>query len=149
MRRHCVNKEGKLLTSQTTIVVDKTITSTLFRAVEHAWTKMAKDFKVFVQICLHCVATISEDKVPRPLATQLYVTKPSEILHFDFLYFGLSRDGKYQYILLLQDDLIGNQWIVPCRTADAAATVDALMRLFAMFDVVLLWMSERGSHVKN
>jgi hypothetical protein len=52
MRRHCVNKEGKLLTSQTTIVVDKTITSTLFRAVEHAWTKMAKDFKVFVQICL-------------------------------------------------------------------------------------------------
>jgi Integrase zinc binding domain len=60
-----------------------------------AWTTMAKDVKVFVQNCLHCVATIPEDKVPRPLYTQLYATKPNEILHFDFLYIGLSRDRKY------------------------------------------------------
>jgi hypothetical protein len=38
---------------------------------------------------------------------------------------------------------------VPCRTADAAATVDALMRWFAVFGVVLLWISDRGSHFKN
>jgi hypothetical protein len=69
-----------------------------------AWTMMAKDVKVFVQNCLHCVATIPGDKVPRPLGTQLHATKPSEILHFDFLYIGLSRDGKYQYLLLLKDD---------------------------------------------
>jgi transposase InsO family protein len=40
-------------------------------------------------------------------------------------------------------------WLVPCRTADAAATVDALMRWFAVFDVVVLWISDRGSHFKN
>jgi Integrase zinc binding domain len=34
-----------------------------------AWTTMAKDVKVFVQNCLHCVATIPGDKVPRPLGT--------------------------------------------------------------------------------
>jgi Integrase zinc binding domain len=50
-----------------------------------AWTTMAKDVKVFVQNCLHCVATIPGDKVPRPLVTQLHATKPNEILHFDFL----------------------------------------------------------------
>jgi Integrase zinc binding domain len=60
-----------------------------------AWTTMAKDVKVFVQNCLHCVATVTRDKVPRPLGTQLHAIKPSEILHFDFLYIGLSRDGKY------------------------------------------------------
>jgi transposase InsO family protein len=38
---------------------------------------------------------------------------------------------------------------VTCRTADAAATVDALMRWFAVFGVVLLWISDRGSHIKN
>jgi hypothetical protein len=99
---------------------------------------MAKDVKVFVQNCLHCVATIPGDKVPRPLGTQLHATKPKEILHFDFLYIGLSRDGKYQYLLLLKDDLSGYLWLEPCRTADAAATVDALMRWFAVFGVVLL-----------
>jgi Integrase core domain len=110
---------------------------------------MGKDVKVFVQNCLHCVATIPEDKVPRPLGTQLHATKPNEILHFDFLYIGLSTDGKYQYLLLLKDDLSGYLWLVPCRTVDAAATVDAVMRWFAVFDVVLLWISDRGGHFKN
>jgi IS30 family transposase len=87
--------------------------------------------------------------VPRPLGTQLHATKPNEILHFDFLYIGLSRDGKHQYLLLLKDDLSGHLWLVPCRMDDAAATVDALMRWFAMFGVVLLWISDRGSHFKN
>jgi Integrase zinc binding domain len=34
-----------------------------------AWTTMAKDVKVFVPNCLHCVATIPGDKVPLPLGT--------------------------------------------------------------------------------
>jgi hypothetical protein len=93
-----------------------------------AWTTMAKDFKVFVKNCLHCVATIPGDRVPLLLSLQLHATKSNEILHFDFLYIGLSRDGKYQYLLLLKDDLSGYLWLEPCRTADAAATVDALMR---------------------
>jgi RNase H-like domain found in reverse transcriptase len=50
-----------------------------------------------------------------------------EIMHFDFLYIGLSRNGKCQYVLLFKDDLSGYLCLVPCRTADAAATVDALM----------------------
>jgi hypothetical protein len=38
---------------------------------------------------------------------------------------------------------------VTCRTADAAATVDALMRWLAVFDVMLLWLSDGGGHFKN
>jgi hypothetical protein len=53
-------------------------------------------------------------------------------------YIGLSRDGKYHYLLLLKYYLSGHLWLVPCRTTDAAATVDALMRWFAVFGVVLL-----------
>jgi hypothetical protein len=113
------------------------------------WTTMAKDVKVFVQNCLHCVANIPGDKVPRPLGTQLHAAKPNEILQIDFLYIGLSRDGKYLYILLLKNDLSGYLWLVPCRIANAAATVDALTRWFAVFVVVLLWISDRGSHIKS
>jgi hypothetical protein len=91
-----------------------------------------------VQNCLHCVATIPGDKKPRPLGTQLHSIKPKEILPFDFLYIGLSRDGKYQHLLHLKNDLSGYPWLVPSRMADAAATVDALMRWFAVFGVVLL-----------
>jgi hypothetical protein len=110
---------------------------------------MAKDVKVFVQRCLHCVANIPGDKVPRPLRTQVHATKPNEILHFDFFYIGLARDGKYQYLLLLKDDCSGYPWLVPYRTADAPATVNTLMRLFGVFGVVMLWISDRGSHFKT
>jgi hypothetical protein len=103
-----------------------------------AWTTMAKDVKVFVQNCLHCAATIPGYKVPRPLGPQLHAIKPNEILHFDILYIGLSRDGNCQYLLFLKDDLSGYLWLVPFRTADAAFTVNALMRWFAVFCVVLL-----------
>jgi hypothetical protein len=87
--------------------------------------------------------------VPRPLSTQLHATKTNEILHFDYFYIGLSRDGKYQYLILLKDDLCRYLWLVPCHTADAAAIVDALMRWFAVFGVMLLRISDRVSHFKN
>jgi hypothetical protein len=70
-----------------------------------AWTTMKKDFKVFLLNCLHSVATIPGNKVPRPLGTQLHATKLNEILYFDIPCTGLSRYGKYQYLLLLKDDL--------------------------------------------
>jgi Integrase zinc binding domain len=41
-----------------------------------ASTTMAKDVKVFVQNCLHCIATIPGDIVPCPLGTQLHANKP-------------------------------------------------------------------------
>jgi hypothetical protein len=95
---------------------------------------MAKDVKVFVQDCLHCVTTIPGDKVPRLVGTQLHASNPNETLHFDFLCIGLSRDGKYQHILLLKNDLSGYTWLVPCRNADASATAGTLMRS------VMLWL---------
>jgi hypothetical protein len=52
-------------------------------------------------------------------------------------------------LLLLKDDLSGYLWLVPCRTVDAAATVDALMPWFTVFGDVLLWISDRGSHFNN
>jgi transposase InsO family protein len=38
---------------------------------------------------------------------------------------------------------------VACSIADAAATVYALMRWFAVLDVVLILISDRGSHFKK
>jgi hypothetical protein len=108
---------------------------------------MAKDIKVLMQNCLQygpeLFALCHNDswrQVPRPLGTysQLHATKPNDILHFDFLYVGLSRDGKYQYILLLKDVQSGYLWLVLCRIADDAATFDELMRWLAMLCVVLL-----------
>jgi hypothetical protein len=72
------------------------------------------------------------------LLPQLHSTELNEILRLDFLYIGLSREGKYHYLLPLMDDVSGYLWLEPCHTANSAATVDALMRCFAAIGVVLL-----------
>jgi hypothetical protein len=97
---------------------------------------MAKDVKVFVHNCFHCAETVPGDKVFSPLGTQLHATKPKQVLHFDYLYIWLSRDWTYRYLQLLKDDLSGYLWIMPCRIADTAATVETLIRWFAVFGVV-------------
>jgi hypothetical protein len=71
---------------------------------------------------------IPGEKVPLPLGTQLHAINTNKILHFGFLYIGLLRDDKYQYMLLLKDDLNRYPWLVPCRTDDVEATDDTLMR---------------------
>jgi hypothetical protein len=38
---------------------------------------------------------------------------------------------------------------VQCRSDDATAIFDALMRRFAVFAVELLWISDKSSHFKN
>jgi Integrase zinc binding domain len=103
-----------------------------------AWAIMTKYVKVFVKICLHCVATVPRDKVQRPLSTLLHALKPDEMLHFDFLCIGLSIDGNYQFKILLKDNLIGHPWLVTCQTANYAATVDALMCQFDVSRAVIL-----------
>jgi Integrase zinc binding domain len=102
------------------------------------WATIAKDVNFFALNFLHCVATIPGDKVPCPPGTQLHATKPNEILHFNFLYTGLSRGGKYKYILLLKDNMSDNLWLLPCCSTDAVANVDELMRWFAGSRFVLL-----------
>jgi hypothetical protein len=42
-----------------------------------AWATMAKDVKVFVQSCLHCVATITGDKMPRLLVRSYMRPSPT------------------------------------------------------------------------
>jgi hypothetical protein len=51
---------------------------------------------------------------------------------------------------IAEDDLSGYLWIVQCSTADAEATVDAPLRWFTVFCVVLLsYELDRGSQFKN
>jgi hypothetical protein len=60
-----------------------------------------------------------------------------------------SKRNKYKYLLLLKEDLSGHIWLVPCETAGAKETGDALIHWFATFGVVLQWFSDQWAHFKN
>jgi hypothetical protein len=61
-------------------------------------------------ICAELFALCRNDswsQIATPAGYAATWAKPEETLHFDFFYIGLSRDGKYQYMLLLKDDKSG------------------------------------------
>jgi IS30 family transposase len=52
-------------------------------------------------------------------------------------------------VLVLKDDLSSWTRLVPCKAATAVITAEALVNWFAVFVVVLTWVSDQGSHFKN
>ena len=112
------------------------------------WPTLTEDLRTFCNTCLHCRSTIGGDRTPRPFGEALHASRPNEILHFDYLYMGSSTAGP-KYLLLIKDDLSGYLWLIPCVTADAESTVNALTLWFAAFGVALMWVSDQGSHFKN
>jgi Integrase core domain len=112
------------------------------------WHTLEEDVRTFCLTCLHCVATIGGDRVPRPLGESMHADKPNELLHMDFLYMGPSHTME-SYLLLLKGDLSGYLWLWPCRKADSATTVEALVTWFTTIGVLRTWVSDQGSHFKN
>lgn len=78
----------------------------------------------------------------------LHADKPNHIIHFDYCYIGMSNRG-FKYVLVIKDDFSSFTWLVPCESADAEATVDALVSWFSSFGTVTQWVSDQGSHFKN
>jgi hypothetical protein len=61
---------------------------------------MAKD--VFVQNCLHYIATISGDQMILPLDTQLHTIKHNEIPHYYVLYIEFQETGSISICYFLR-----------------------------------------------
>ena len=109
---------------------------------------MEGDCAEFVAMCLHCLTGKTGHKIPRPLSMTLLGTKPNEVIHFDFLYMGHGIDG-LKYILVIRDDISSYLWLIPTGKADAEAAADGLARWVRVFTVMIIWVSDQGSHFKN
>ena len=68
------------------------------------WDEIERDTNLFCDSCIHCLATDSVERIPRPMGHTLLASKPNEILHFDFCYVGESSCGKV-YVLILKDGM--------------------------------------------
>lgn len=103
------------------------VESTKEALVTHFMRKgMCGDIQNFVDECLLCLLPKSGSKVSRPLSTTLHAIRPSEILHFDYMFIG-SSDAGDMYVLVLKDDLSGYCSLAPSigATAEQAAEVPA------------------------
>jgi transposase InsO family protein len=78
----------------------------------------------------------------------MHTSKPNEFLHFDFCYIGQGEQG-YTYLLILKDDYSGYVRLAPTIAVSAEEMSHALLRWFADFGVVSVWVSDRGNHFKS
>ena len=90
------------------------------------WDTIDEDVKDFAQGCLACLLSESGINVPRPFGQQIYAKGVSELLHFDFLYFGESTDSM-EYIQTLKDDFSCYFFLRSCAHADSETTTEVLL----------------------
>ena len=67
---------------------------------------------------LHCYKSRNVRSISWPLAGKLHVTKPGEVLHFDYFYIGKGNGGLW-YALLLKDEFSLHSRLVPRKAACA------------------------------
>ncbi|KAH9100833.1 hypothetical protein Ae201684P_007025 [Aphanomyces euteiches] len=105
------------------------------------WPHMGEDVAFFVGRCLHCAATGGH--VLRPFGMAPHATKPSEILHWNFLY---MENG---YLHVAKDDFSQLKWFWETDVANAQVVARCLLQWFGVFGVCYHWVTDQGSHFKN
>ena len=115
------------------------------------WPNTKDDISVFIQHCLHCLR-VKDSMIPRPFGDAIHASKPNKVMHYDYLFIGKTRRGyfhKFQYVLVLKDDLSNFVELISCEAADHYTVVDGLMNWFTRFGIVYQHVSDQGSHFKN
>jgi hypothetical protein len=109
---------------------------------------MDQVIKEFVSQCLHCQwASASNPSDSRPHCQQIHGTRMNEVIHFDFLFVGLSSTSAY--FMIIKEDISECKWLIPYAEPTAAIAVDALRNWFSTFRVTPVWVSDQGSHIRN
>ena len=95
------------------------------------------------------------EKVPHPLGKTVHGTRPSELVHFDYLYVGaslplsdddLNEDGGYSYILVMMDNMSNWVWLEPSEACTTAQHLLAWCKTIGDPDV---WVSDTACNFKN
>ena len=118
------------------------------------WENMDSEVERFcMEDCLCCLKTQYASN-PRPYAEQLHATERGQVVHFDFMYIGKPPKGyahEFVYVLVIKDDFSGLVEVVPCDSADAETTAEALLWFKARY--LSRWpdyfISDQGSHFNN
>lgn len=125
--------------------------TTLSYLTEYVWWNNMDEFvKTFVSTCLCCLKDkASNTTIPRPLAHMMKATERGQILTFDYMQIGESRETdlhNYQYILVLKDMFSHYVEFIPTPTCDSIHAADAIAWWIARFKKPEWLISDNGSH---
>ena len=112
------------------------------------WHTQKKDIENFVQSCIHCISTTGGEKVPRPLGPAVHGTAPNDLLQFDYIEIGPSRNAD-KYILMLRDDHSDYKWLFAFPNTAAENAAQAIVDWCAAFAVPQGLMSDGPTHFRN
>ena len=71
----------------------------------------------------------------------------NQILHYDFLF--VHKSEKFQYILVLKEDLTNYTRLYNCASADHYVVSDAIFDWDSLFGFTEMYVSDQGSHFRK
>ena len=112
------------------------------------WDSLTADVRAFVRACIHCISTTGGERIPRPFGPAFFGTKPHDLVQFDYVDLGPSRNGD-KYVLMMRDDHSDYKWFFCFPNTDAANAATAIIEWCSTFKVPNALMSDGPTHFKN
>lgn len=110
------------------------------------WRAMRTDVVFICNGCLHCLPTRSGIKIPRPLGTAVHGQKPSQVLHYDFLYI---QPGETPWVLAIRDDFTGLVNLRNTSVPESTVVVDSLLNWRSNHGASLIYVSDQASYFQG
>ena len=129
------------------------ISNTLAKVEKHFyWQSMKEDVANFCHNCLVCDKVRDGEVVPVPWGNTLTVTRPNELLVFDYLYIEKPKTAgvhNYKYVLVLKDEFSGQVELIPTEACNHQAVAEAIAWWISRYGKPDMLRSDQGSHFKN
>ena len=91
------------------------------------WKGLATHCKRCIRNCLQCIKLTGGLTMPRPMGHQLLAEKPFEVIIIDFLKMSKSRDDRWEWVLVIVDQLTRMTVLVPCGNCVAIEAAPAVV----------------------
>lgn len=116
------------------------------------WDSIDDDVRRYLKECLICAASKGRHQILRPLLHTNTATADQEVLHMDYMRIRDREAGsehRYQYVLVIIEELSRYCEFVPCEAANADNVMKALLQWFYRYGLPSKIVSDRGSHFVN
>lgn len=77
------------------------------------------------------------NNIPRPFSTTLHATVTNQVVHFDFLYMDLSKEG-FKYIFGIEDDLSRYELIRLSLSSESSTCSSELVQMISTFSAMTI-----------
>lgn len=113
------------------------------------WRDRKQGIEEFTQAGTHCIMSLKEEGIPRPMSTVINREEQKELVHTDFLHMEPAEENDLKYVPLIKDDNSCYSWMFPRASSQSEGATIAISKCIACFGFMDWLVTDQDSHLSS